>query len=291
MALATAWLRRAWANASSALGTEAWFSLLAPAKWLLILLLSYQLADLTLLLFGPEAAKVVAPVPRPGEATGPLLLTPQETQRLVAYDPFRGGSSNVASVPAPQTAVPASRLQVTLKGTVVGEGEDSYAILLVPEVGSRDDVYRLGQDLLPGVSLARIERDQVVVLNHGREETVALETPAVPGAPAERQPAALPVRTISKAMVEAQKQDPGALMRSVQLQPRDGGLQVSRLQRGSLLQQAGLSEGDVIVAINGRRVASLGELASVYPEVEGASNLEVQVLRNGEPVTLGVAIR
>jgi general secretion pathway protein C len=285
MEMAAAWLRRAWVNAPDALRPDPWLRLLAPAKWLLITLLAYQLADLTLLLVGPGRA--VSPPSPQGPRAAPAPLAPDEVQRLLASDPF--GNAKAAGAPVSQTVAPPSRLQVHLRGTVAGDRADSYAILLVPEAGPRDDVYRLGQEIAPGVSLARIERDQVVVLNHGREETVALERPA-PGAAPLAQPA-LPVRTIPKAMVEAEKEDPGQLLRSVRLQPADRGLQVARLQRGSLLQQAGLSEGDVIVAINGRRVASLGDLASVYPEIQGASNLEVQVLRNGAPTTLSVAIR
>jgi general secretion pathway protein C len=287
MELAAAWLRRAWVNAPDVLRPDPWLRLLAPAKWLLITLLAYQLADLTLLLLGPGSA-ISPPSVQASRVAAPAALAPHEVQRLLAHDPFRNAAGVSASVSQP--VAPPSRLQVRLRGTAVGEGADSYAILLVPEAGPRDDVYRLGQEIEPGVSLARIERDRVVVLNHGREETVALEQPAA-RAVSLAEPVSLPVHTISKAMVEAQKEDPSRIMRSVRLQPADGGLQVARLQRGSLLQQAGLSEGDVIIAINGRRVASLGELASVYPEIEGASNLDVQVLRNGAPTTLSVAIR
>ncbi len=171
-------------------------------------------------------------------------------------------------------------------GTSVGEEPDSYAILLVPELKPQEEVYRLGEQLTPGVSLRRIERDRVVLLDHEQEQTVMLEErgSAAPGQ-------GTPARTLSRAQVNAQKQDPARFIRSIELQPAAQGLQVTRLQQGSLLQRAGLAQGDVILAVNGQPVRSMGDLAAVYGGMEEASDIEVQVLRGGAAMTLSVAIR
>jgi general secretion pathway protein C len=264
---------------------EQWPRLLRPAEFLLVSLLAYQVASLTLLILGPQSldAPTKASVPVHSRNAG---LSAEELRYLLAQDPFAGaagaGKTTTSAAPA------ASRLRVELMGTSVGEEPDSYAILLVPELKPQEDVYRLGEQLTPGVSLRRIERDRVVLLDHEQEQTVMLEERAS-AAPGQGAPAQ--ARTLSRAQVNAQKQDPARFIRSIDLQPAAQGLQVTRLQQGSLLQRAGLAQGDVILAVNGQPVRSMGDLAAVYGGMEEASDIEVQVLRGGAAMTLSVAIR
>jgi general secretion pathway protein C len=265
---------------------EQWPRLVRPAQFLLVSLLAYEVANLTLLILGPQSldAPSKASVPVHSRNAG---LSAEELRYLLAQDPFAGaaGAGKTATSASPAAR---SRLRVELMGTSVGEEPDSYAILLVPELKPQEEVYRLGEQLTPGVSLRRIERDRVVLLDHEQEQTVMLEERGS-AAPGQGTPA--PARTLSRAQVNAQKQDPARFIRSIELQPAAQGLQVTRLQQGSLLQRAGLAQGDVILAVNGQPVRSMGDLAAVYGGMEEASDIEVQVLRGGAAMTLSVAIR
>ncbi|HEY7600786.1 MAG TPA: PDZ domain-containing protein, partial [Candidatus Limnocylindrales bacterium] len=62
--------------------------------------------------------------------------------------------------------------------------------------------------------------------------------------------------------------------------------------QGSPADQAGLQDGDIITAINGRRLDASNGLDDVLSQYQPGDQLSLMVLRNGEsmivPVTLGV---
>ena len=70
------------------------------------------------------------------------------------------------------------------------------------------------------------------------------------------------------------------------------GVALKRLPSGaSLLTDAGLRPGDVLVEINGIPVDSIQTLAGLYARLQGESQLTAVVLRDGRPVTLSVSLR
>jgi type II secretory pathway component PulC len=69
------------------------------------------------------------------------------------------------------------------------------------------------------------------------------------------------------------------------------GLQITRLPEGTLLSDAGLRAGDVITRINGTEIDGMATLVSLWPRLQGASELRAVVLRNGQPQSLLVTLR
>src|SRR5512134_916531 len=69
------------------------------------------------------------------------------------------------------------------------------------------------------------------------------------------------------------------------------GVQVARLPEGSLLTDAGLRAGDVITQINGTEIDGMATLVGLWPRLQSASELRAVVVRNGQPVSLVVALR
>ena len=70
-----------------------------------------------------------------------------------------------------------------------------------------------------------------------------------------------------------------------------GGLVLSRIPEGTLLTDAGLRTGDVLVEINGVAIDSLATLIGLYPRLQTESRVEATVLRNGEPVALSLTLK
>jgi general secretion pathway protein C len=76
-------------------------------------------------------------------------------------------------------------------------------------------------------------------------------------------------------------------MAQLRLRPhfQDGkpaGFVVGQVQKGSMFDQAGLKEGDVVVAINDEEVKTPNQLLKAYKEVSQDKELWLDVLRDGQ---------
>jgi type II secretion system protein C len=256
---------------------------------LLLTLLSYQLAQLTLLFITPRPPAPVLEPRAPAAAYRPAL-SPVDLQRLSERDPF---AAVTVAEPASRST-PAPQLDVAVKGTAVGDDGIAYAILLVRGHNAQETVYRVGDELLPGIRLQRVERDRVVVLSHGREETLLMEQPAAAVGMASTT---TPQRSHPpQAVLDLSQHNLNDLLGSIELRPQPGsvapaGLQVTRLQAGGALQQLGLGAGDVIRTIDGHPVHSVADLATLYQTRSEAKPVRVELLRDGQPLTLDLTVR
>jgi general secretion pathway protein C len=69
------------------------------------------------------------------------------------------------------------------------------------------------------------------------------------------------------------------------------GFALTRIPEGSLLTDAGLQAGDVLVSINGIPIDSRATLLALWPRLQGESFVRAEVLRGGRPVTLAVTLK
>jgi general secretion pathway protein C len=82
-----------------------------------------------------------------------------------------------------------------------------------------------------------------------------------------------------------------AALRPVTEDGRVIGMRVSLIPEGTLLQEVGIRSGDVITELNGVKVDGLPALAGLWSSLQGASELDATVLRDGVIVGLGVSLR
>ena len=64
------------------------------------------------------------------------------------------------------------------------------------------------------------------------------------------------------------------------------GVIINEIQPGSLFENAGLVNGDVIQEVNGRTVTGVADLVSMYRELKPGASLSVKVTRSGRQVVL-----
>lgn len=69
------------------------------------------------------------------------------------------------------------------------------------------------------------------------------------------------------------------------------GFRVFAIRRGSLFQQLGLRNNDVVQRINGMELTDPTRAMGLFEELKGENRLSVDVLRGGEPRTLSYEIR
>jgi type II secretion system protein C len=188
--------------------------------------------------------------------------------------------------------------------------ERSTAIL---SAGGKTRVVAVGDSAFGGrvVSIT----PEAVALEFGSQRVdlrlpTALQAPARPAAPA-RAAAAAP--SVPAGMPPEDPATPAKSMERVEVQRRLGdeiprilaetavapvmedgrvvGVQLARLAEGSLLTDAGLRAGDVITQINGTEIDGLATLVGLWPRLQSATELRAVVTRNGQPISIVVALR
>ncbi len=101
---------------------------------------------------------------------------------------------------------------------------------------------------------------------------------------------------IARAEVDHQLENLSSLFTQMRAVPsmKDGdtqGFRVFAIRRGSLFQELGLRNNDVIQRINGMELNDPTRAMGLFEELKGETRLSVDVLRGGEPRTLSYEIR
>jgi type II secretion system protein C len=199
------------------------------------------------------------------------------------------------------TALSSSPPDLTLVGLVTSpHAGRSVAIL---RSGDRTRVVAVGETAFGGRVAAVTAAG--VVLEYG-DARLELKLPASvlpPPAPAvaqRRDPPedpATPGRTMPRADVERRlAQETPRILSETTLVPvteggRVAGFALTRVPEGSLLTEAGIRAGDVLVSVNDVPIDSLPTLMSLWPRLQNERELRAVVLRNGQPVSLAVTLR
>lgn len=214
------------------------------------------------------AARQVAPVPD---------LAP-----ALALAPF--GRSAVDGDGATPTA-----LQLALKGIVFARpAELSVAYI---QVGSEvAKPFKVGESV-SGAAISAIQPNRVLLSNGGRAEFLAFPDPfAKPGAPGTPgSPAPTPVAGSPLASAAPPPAPAGpsaeAVLQRFNATPTDGGY---RIGAGA---PPGLQPGDVLQQLNGTPLTSPDAARAAIAGVQGSGTAQIQILRNGKPVSVTVPIR
>jgi general secretion pathway protein C len=199
----------------------------------------------------------------------------------------------------------ATALQLDLYGTIAGEGGRGYAIIEERDK-KRQRVYKVG-DRVAGATIVKIMRN-AVVLRLGEKDQVLKKKeiastgserralpgmatqPASPGAapsprPLSRPPAAGPsgsaadlagLLTQARVIPNVKAGSPG----------KPDGVIINEIQPGSLFENVGLVNGDVIQEVNGKTVSGVADLVSMYRDLKPGTSLSVKVTRSGRQVVL-----
>jgi general secretion pathway protein C len=216
-----------------------------------------------------------------------------------------------APVQAQVPVVTANNSAFKLWGTAVREREHAFAILedLSTHV---QGLYREGEMVAPGVTLAQVSWDRVTLERNGRRETLTLPTdaPATPtqpvvttATPAPRQDqdgvrqVAPDTFQIDRREVDHAMENLNDLFTQVRAVPyADGngasqGFRLFSIKPQSLIEHLGLKNGDIVQRVNGVEISDPSTAFSLLQDLQGRSQVRVDILRNRQPVTLSYEIR
>jgi len=205
-----------------------------------------------------------------------------------------------------------STTSLVLRGTLA-DADPRAGLAVIADAGQPERSWRVGEEVSPGVRLAAVYADRVVVLRGTVEETLRLprdttlaplpgDAPVVRGAPARDGGApagasATPkVPTTWAQTVERLRRNPDELARRVKLVPvLDGaklaGVRVSTGTDVGLLGQIGLEPGDVVTSVNGMPIDSLERGQQIMTSLGSATSVRVTVMRGGKPTEVTVGLR
>jgi membrane-associated protease RseP (regulator of RpoE activity) len=203
-------------------------------------------------------------------------VTASEPTATVAIGPSAPAKTQLAAAaPAPAP-------------TATAVAEAPTATLRVPARRSRTPAARVATADNKAVDAAALADIMSSDLPSPRVPTAAVEA-----APAAAAPVAIPGDAIRlpRADVNAALADFAKLTSGVHGSFSASGAMVEHVAPGTIFARAGLQAGDVVAAVDGVRLRSLDDAASVYAKAGSARLLTAQVIRNGKPITLHIAIQ
>lgn len=205
---------------------------------------------------------------------------------LRGFDPFfrlSGGDAQPSTV---------TSLQLTLFGTRIDGAMGGGSAIIAGPDGVQKSI-AVGQEVAPGATLKAVAFDHVTIDRGGATEELFIAQGDAGSAP---PPAPLPP--------SAPLLTPGAQLTGLTLSqlraetgiiPRVDGGRVSGLvvrpQGGATaFRRAGLRDGDVVTAINGRPVSGAGDLERLGGQLAGGGTLSITVERGSQTLPLAITI-
>ncbi|MBI4640325.1 MAG: hypothetical protein HY731_06500 [Candidatus Tectomicrobia bacterium] len=222
--------------------------------------------------------------------------------------------------PPPSKPVAASKeradLKLKLVGTVAGDPASSYAI--IEDMSTRkQQLLRIGEKI-NGAELVSIERHKVTLRSDGEEKILLAFQETKPSSPrpqaaskvqvsesaqSSQEPQESSIREVAENVFEVSREEVvGAftnvneLMTSVRLVPHfeEGlpvGFQIGQIRSRGFLDRIGLRDGDVLMGINGMLITTPEQAFKAYQELQSASTIRVDVLRDRRSQALTYRIK
>jgi general secretion pathway protein C len=193
-----------------------------------------------------------------------------------------------------------------LRGTVAGDVKYGFAI--IEEKGTKKQRLVKINDVISGAKVVRIRRNALDVLVNDQERTLKImertEAPIVPPPPSAPSGAGAPVSpvaaggtiTVSRAEISEALTDMGSMLRQAQVRPyfkggAPNGFMITNIQPGSLYQKMGISNGDILQGVDGRRIQTAEDVMSFLNTMKSASGMAVSLQRGDKPQTLNYQFR
>lgn len=199
-----------------------------------------------------------------------------------------------------------STINAKLLGTMVSTN-DKYSFATVTENGKKEPSnYRIG-DMIAGVAkIYQIERNRVYFTNAGRKEYLEVDRlpsiyrtpPPSSAAPAASSGVKIDGNkvTVSKAKVDSTLQDLNQVIQQARMVPnyengQVDGFKIFGIRSGSIFQDLGLQNGDVINNINGTQIDSLEKALPMLQLLKTESSYTIDITRKGAKQTMSINIQ
>lgn len=265
---------------------------------ILVIVLGVMLARLV--------AYLVTPSPVQSDIAGaslmPVTTAPaQDFQISPALTGLFGSGTDIAAVETEQPIQPTS-LNLTLKGILADQGTNNR-VALIASSGQKEKVYRVG-DKVEGADIIRIEARRVIIRRNGVTEALDLQVNR-PGAQSAVGRTTGPARILSLGendrvipvnTFKQQLSNLPTLLQQAQAIPQmnngeQTGFRIVSINPGSIFEQIGIRQDDVINAVNDMPVRNVADAMNVYRTLATTNSFRVGLVRNGRDVVLNLSVR
>lgn len=246
------------------------------------------------------------PLAATGAAAAPEAAGAQSRASLTDFGLFGAASGGEApgqldlAINAPQT-----NLDLSLHGTLATDDPDG-ALAIIADGEGVERAYEVGAELPGDAVLYRVYRDRAILRRAGELETLPLRDPdrepargaAGPGRAETAQNRAEPGSASRDELARAAERlrnDPAQLARQfsavpVQEEGRLIGVRLRATDDSALLSRVGLRGSDIVTAVNGVPVNDFSRADEVMSQLQGGTEFQVTVLRNGREEQINVSL-
>lgn len=200
--------------------------------------------------------------------------------------------------PRQDAARPDIAINMELWGTILGN--PSMAFLFNPDT-EQQGLFKLN-DMFNGFRLVKISSGKVVLEKDGDAWELILKAnnrnrTASGKAVVFSDPASGTV-VVNKTQLVAQMLQAKDVLSKIKLFPisdpassKLGGFKVENVPSGSLIEEVGIKNGDVIYSIQGQRLQTVQDAWAMFARVQTQSRVEVVLLRDNQPLTIKYEIK
>jgi general secretion pathway protein C len=197
--------------------------------------------------------------------------------------------------------------ELILWGTAIRNNACAFAIIERKETRLQE-LYCEGDRVAPGITLVEVAWDQVTVERNGRRDVLMLSLDRAPSPPSPRDVAQAVAPDSAGQLVEhsfeidreaidhalANLNDLFTQARAIPYATGDGTIQGFRLfsiRPQSFVDRLGVKNGDIVQRVNGVEISDPTTAFGLLQDLQGQPRIQVDVLRNHQPVTLSYEIR
>ncbi len=189
------------------------------------------------------------------------------------------------------TGLKPTRLKLALLGTVSDDAGGGFAVIEEKDA-KKQDLYRIG-DTVASARVLRILRGVVVLRVGSEDEVLSMEEPrdSQPGEGQGREASKASVVSVRKSEIDTALGDMSKILTEARIRPyftagKADGFLITRIKPGSVFQQIGLENGDVIQGVNNQALESPERLLELYNGLKDGSEITLTLKRKGNEETL-----
>jgi general secretion pathway protein C len=249
-----------------------------------------------------------------GEPSGTPETPPERFNNIFAPDKGMEIPSRLAGTSMPAEA---PKARYVLLGTIASESRSARRAILWAEGMKEPRIEREQAEIEPGVRLARILRDHVLLARGKKQEkleilpvgsrtrTIAPPAPPVATASPGAAPAAGEIRatrlgenaySLDEATVTQLTANINQYMTNVRLIPyfegnRSAGYRIAAIRPGTAFEQLGFKGGDVIQQVNSVELSTPDKVYTIFQNLKDEKRVTVNILRQGQKNSITYEIR
>lgn len=251
--------------------------------------------------------KTAAPAVQPAVQTPAAVAEPADAFRVIAERNLFGTTDKTLAdkqmASQAQAAQPGVTDTLEVRGTVAGDAPFGFAVI-EDKKQKKQRLYKVGETI-SGAKIVRIMRNAVAFMINGQEKILRVPETAEKGVlPAPAPVAAGPVMAptpggtvvISRSDIEGSLRDMGTMLSQAQIRPyftagKPDGFMISNIRGGSLYQKIGLADGDIVQAVNNRRLTSGDDMVELYNLFKSSPGMTLKFLRQGREQNFNYTFR